>query len=253
MCVWCVDGEPSENYHFRRCTCSAVGFEGQQMTSRAIDDSPCSIISFRDCRRKSTPILSTSLEPFINFPSSRSHSNCVLQFRLEESIRRDNISAEIPFRMADEGLLAFKVCSEGLFIEPIFPLTVIISSPHVRFLQIKCAPCESVRDSAVFIHYLPWTLSFSESPTLNWINLQLGERRWRESESAGGWERGKAGERRLEKHQKVKILPSPVQLAKDLKSVQLDFHTSRSCRVAYFPLKRSTQSSGLSQQQGIFI
>lgn len=113
-------------------------------------------------------------------------------FASEESIRRDNISAEIPFRMADEGLLAFKVCSEGLFIEPIFhPLTVIISSPHRRFLQIKSAPCESVRDSAVFIHYLSWTLSFPESLNKVNINIQLRERRWRESESAGGGREGK--------------------------------------------------------------
>lgn len=146
--------------------------------------------------------------------------------------------------MADEGLLAFKVCSEGLFIEPIFhPLTVIISSPHGRFLQIKCAPYESVRDSAVFIHYYPWTLSFSESLTEQ-NKLTIGRAAMKRERERRGWERGKAGERRLEKHQKVKILPSPVQLAKYLKSVQLDFHTSRSCRVAYFPLNAQHRVRG---------
>lgn len=68
-----------------------------------------------------------------------------------------------------------------------------------------------------------------------------------------GWERGKAGERRLEKHQKVKILPSPVQLAKDLKSVQLDFHTSRSCRVAYFPLTLNTELGAFPATRNIYL
>lgn len=155
--------------------------------------------------------------------------------------------------MADEGLLAFKVCSEGLFIEPIFhPLTVIISSPHVRFLQIKCAPCESVRDSAIFIHYLPWTLSFSESPTLNWINLQLGERRWRESESAGGGREGKREREGWKNIKKWKFFLRLFSWRKISKVFSWTFTPLARVASRTSPL-RSTQSSGLSQQQGIFI